>query len=365
MEHRKKVKIFLCVIRKFILATPFVFGFAALLADWDELTKIFNEKKALISIINITWELPKNLLLKNPFMFFLSLFFCVIAVIIYKNLCIRGGLNINNKSVGRISFYSLLNQLNPFIAHKTIENIHCFQHKYHEKAKILKSSYKTQTLNIGDALVVSIVEDLLREIKKIIYYALRIDVAVHLKLFQSKMETPAEGNFNINNALLHTYVRVPSNKEIDLRSKGSLEQRKNLEQFKIILDTSDIEQLKKKELGEHTRINTAYNYVFNKTEHFFVCNDLEKAKNKKIFYSNSDSYEKYYDSLVVFIISHHLSPGGEVDCHPPGILVIDSQKKNCFDRNKIQMLAGYFAHRLYDFFVLLNHLSSKQKKHER
>ena len=121
MEYRKKVKNFLCIIRKFILfATPFVFGFAALLADWDELTKIFNEKKDLISIINITWELPKNLLLKNPFIFFLSLFFCVIAVIIYKNLCIRGGLNINNKSVGRISFYSLLNQLNPFIAHKTI-----------------------------------------------------------------------------------------------------------------------------------------------------------------------------------------------------------------------------------------------------
>ena len=161
--------------------------------------------------------------------------------------------------------------------------------------------------------------------------------------------------------MLVTDRRIPSKSEMLKFRNEELRARVTSEQFKLvdILDSTALEDCAKS--NKKYSYNLAYNYVFfNKAQRYWICNNLAKAVNKKEFFSSSKDYNKYYNSLALFLLSSK-QINENVNDNVIGLFIIDSIKKQVFEKIIIGRVGGYLAHRLFEFISLYRELHEKQE----
>lgn len=197
-----------------------------------------------------------------------------------------------------------------------------------EKIQIFEESHNDTILEM--------IKDILLLYKTIVNL-IAPDVSINIKRFDKS-----------NNNNLETYIRIPSKYEI-LRTEDDMNYaRKNQETFKIKHES--LENLKN---YSDFSVNTAYNYVcnFQQNERFWICNNLKKAEEEKIYYSSSKNYSKYYDSLAIFLISDKINNehSSTLKDSAIGLLIFDSKITHAFHHKYIKELGGYLTHKLYTF----------------
>jgi hypothetical protein len=309
-----------------------------------------------------------NLITDNIFYYIFLLLICftivVVGYAVYNSLIKCGELSIEDKSCGRLSIVSLWSLINPAYSLRTFNLLHEFHHTYYEQVRAITDLplKERDELSLEDGVVQLAVDSLLSKSKVILDMVLQDDVAVHIKLFESKLIREL---CDISRAESHlrTYRRNPSKRELEKQQTIGQRSRNQIELFdtnpnQTLSQIADLKRTYLKNDRKGTpRINSAYNYILSPNNpKYFVCNDLHLAETKGLFYSNSDDWEKFYSSLAVFLILH---PGGDefkagsTNRNPLGMFIVDSYSKGRFDRWRLRMVAGFLAHRFYDFFIAI------------
>lgn len=283
-----------------------------------------------------------ELMLEPHFLFGLAL--VGVAVVLKMNLS-----RIVAPKAGGISWLRFARILNPYIYWKVLFEIHSFHHMFRRYAN-RAYPLKRWTDSHQDAL-----EKLLKRVKVVADWITGADVAVNIKVFTTEVGE----SVSVRDADLVTIVRIGSERERRLAKRGEkLFPRCNDEVFRIIVgDEGAPGRMGNVYLGNPSifdpfRVNSAYNYCFGRTRHFWVNNDLPEASESGEYFSTSNSYESYYRALAVFLLSDPLEPGSSPKANsssPMGILVVDSWKKHRFDERVFCTVMGYFAHRLFQF----------------
>lgn len=154
-----------------------------------------------------------------------------------------------------------------------------------------------------------------------------LDVSVHIKL-----------NYIIDGiTYLKAIARVPSNYE----NYEELGTRSNDEPFVLNYEQT-ISEIRKIAGNNNVKVNSAYNQAF--LNDYWICNNLISAEKKDYFYSNSNDYKKYYNSLAVFSIHNKEEKVLLEDIK--GLLIIDSIETCYFNKQFIKQLGGYLSHRI-------------------
>lgn len=261
----------------------------------------------------------------------------------------------NMRARGDITFLTLARRLNPLIYCRVIVQLHLLQHIHDALIRRIDDHPNRGVTLFRDATFSELLSAFLKKAKHILDLCTGGDVAVHIKLFEH-VTTQNASVIDLPDAVLQTALRVPSDREFNLRSADDpLPARSHTEEFRIIhgTDGSAQEMLKKETEYEDAEraVNSGYNYVFGETEHFFLCNNLRKAVKKKKFFSTSRNYEKYYNALAVFLVNAHVEPRMPIDPKPVfGILAVDSIKPHVMELTTTRSVAGYMAHRLNNVF---------------
>ena len=259
----------------------------------------------------------------------------------------------------RIALEAALTRFYPLKFHGVLQGIHFFQHEFEKWVKIL-SKYPDQKKEIIDEDFLAGINDLLIKAKSILNAYLMDDVAVHIKLFVGSKDWTR--TTDLKNAVLKTYYRIPPKRKARGRSNDEIfKASATIPQdwssyFDKLGKTEHLRLENQLNSDEEERINTAYDYVLQPYEHFYICNDLALAQKQGAFYSNSLHYEEFYNSLAVFLIYPHLGDGQHIgEQHkkdkpfPVGLLIIDSLSTGLFDKS-LRDVGGYLAHRFYEYF---------------
>ncbi|MEF2230446.1 MAG: hypothetical protein V3571_05920 [Pseudodesulfovibrio sp.] len=251
-----------------------------------------------------------------------------------------------------VKYRVLLSLVNPIPAWKAIKLLHEFHHLLHEKKSRMKGY---ADLTVGSDNVMSSFRDIVNKAQQVLSCALGVDVAVHIKMFES--EERGGACVSLEQSVLKTYVRAPSRQERRRRDAGKLSARRNDEQFKVVPTLwNDIEKLKSDYPPDAAlKVNSGYNYAFTR-EHYWVGNNLRKQSKKGTYYSTSENWELFYNSLAVFLISAPIDAGKDVGECPFGLFIVDSHETGRFDKKRLKYVGGYLAHRLHDFFTYWSQL---------
>jgi hypothetical protein len=235
-----------------------------------------------------------------------------------------------------------------------MECVHNFQHEFDNQVLAVK---KSGSLSIEDKVVLEAVNSLLLKIQNCIKQCLGLDLSIHIKLFYNDKDEQKGKEY----MAAQTYgMRLPSRREFDLCKSQLLQKRSNDEIFNIdkfetnlAKDICDkVKGIIKRDGEGKFKKNSAYDFALSETDHFWVSNDLRKHTEIGHFISNSARYDEYYNSLAVFIIApQNISLKRTDTDNIYGLLVVDSNETNIFHKNMTRFFIGYFAHRLFDFFV--------------
>jgi len=282
----------------------------------------------------------------RPYLYFSSLFSILIIII-----CLQGQAKKRGGHCSNLYYRSLFFQINPIRIHKTVTLIHDFEHIYYEELeKII--SLNNGPMTIDNKIFIKSMESLLENIRITVSTSLCCDVSATIKLFQDKL-TNGPACMKLEDAQLKNYIRSPSKRESRLINKGHAAERNDSDVYKIILGDDGLPHRLKnthridKDCG--FKVNSAYNYLFGNRDHYWVCNNLRRAESLNKYYTTATKNIERYNSLALFLILHPIKPGTEIPYPQLGILQIDSHKKGLLDSIRLRMVAGYFAHRLYDF----------------
>lgn len=211
-----------------------------------------------------------------------------------------------------------------------------------KQLKEIKLSIKEKTNEIEkehSEVIGAALDSILEKYQKIINL-ISSDVSVNVKIFDKN-----------NRNILKTIKRIPSDTEL---ADSKLRGRVISEEF-VLISGKTIEELNVENSINDKSINSAYNLVCdeNSLDFYYICNNLSKAKELGDFYSSSNEWQNYYDSLAVFLICDKASSTSE---NPKfnksnGILIFDSKQKYVFIHPIMIQLGGYLTHRLYSFFA--------------
>lgn len=209
------------------------------------------------------------------------------------------------------------------------------EHKLIELEYDLKKNYLT--LSKQDKRLR--IKQILLKFKKV-FDVIAGDVSIHIKLVHKVDD---------DKAYCKAISRVSSNRETDFDR-----QRKSTEEF-IISNEENIDNLQSKyNLDNNDRqskkINSAYNQVIYGESKYWICNDLISASKENKYYSTSNNYGHYYNSLAIFVITdkdieNNISQLGNIK----GLLIIDSIETGCFHKSSMKELGGYLTHKLNRF----------------
>lgn len=184
-----------------------------------------------------------------------------------------------------------------------------------------------------------------------------IDCSLNIKLFRDEKGDGLAYFVHPEKNYLKTFLRVKSHREVKLEKdkRHEFTEREGGEKFKILLGEAwQPEELalnfQKNDRIDMPRVNSGYNYVFQGNDHFFLDNDLPAAERTKRYYSTSNNYMRFYQSVAIFLISGHQKSGVRATDTIYGLLVIDSFKKNVFHAPSTRLVGGYVAHRLKEVF---------------
>jgi hypothetical protein len=331
----------------------FTSSLVGIITSWDDLKTIWATREKLLATAGSLLSTIFTAAVHSPSVRWSSVCLTILAVValsLHINMLNRGGKG------GPISLCTFLRRINLSRYFACICKFHELEHYLHwEVAQIRNTPELVRDLNARNPRM--IIGGLLARFKEIIRSITGADVAVHAKLFQRKDDDATVGQVLLSDALLFAYERVPADHEFLRNESGDLPRRRNTELFSI--DPSEEGQARRlAERAETGQLNgghkvcSAYNYVFRRNEHYWICNDLEKARKRRRFFSTSENYTTYYRSLAVFVIAHPIPPGDPVERRSTrGLLVVDSAETGVFERDLCRQLVGYLAHRLYGLLL--------------
>lgn len=98
--------------------------------------------------------------------------------------------------------------------------------------------------------------------------------------------------------------------------------------------------------GKEYEVNSIFTYLINEKKRYWISNNLKVDEVKGDFYTSSDNYPEYYQSLAVFSITPP-----EKNSFPEWLLVLDSKKTGIFTERECVHLFGYIAHLLYELLT--------------
>lgn len=174
------------------------------------------------------------------------------------------------------------------------------------------------------------------------------DVSIHIKLIERY--DPKQ-----RKAFSQTISRVSSTREEDYDIP-----RQSKEEF-VISNEIDIKELERKQKFYNARnetldtssnkkpqkVNSAYNQVIYGTSKYWLCNDLDFATKQNKYFSSSSNYQKYYNSLVIFVIADKDMENNPIPIDKiKGLLIVDSKDKGSFNKDYIKEIGGYLTHKL-------------------
>lgn len=332
---------------------------------WGYLTTTPSEDSGQMTfqgfIISFSWES----IIKHQDYFrlsFLLAFGLLVSTWLGRNLLrMRGGTKHSGCGYeDRIALDSLILRT-IFFWRKThvIKVLHRFQHIKDKFTVMMESS--GEKITVKSDIFREGMEQLLGQTQLAFNWLLVDDVNVHVKLFQWKEQK--KGKIAMGQVPLKAFARRYDWKKMV---------RSNDEKFWVECATQQdwckyVDALKENEPSYNTitrqnknrkRKNSAYDFVCQPSEsqnRFYVCNNLRRARTKKSYFSNSAGWEKYYNSIAVFLIYPHsnITDLGEAVTPPSGLLIIDSRSTGMFDKRAIRDVGGYLAHKLSEYCVIL------------
>ena len=98
--------------------------------------------------------------------------------------------------------------------------------------------------------------------------------------------------------------------------------------------------------GKEYEVNSIFTYLINEKKRYWISNNLKVDEVKGDFYTSSDNYPEYYQSLAVFSITPP-----EKDSFPEWLLIFDTMKTGKFAEKECVHLFGYIAHLLYELLT--------------
>ncbi len=103
-------------------------------------------------------------------------------------------------------------------------------------------------------------------------------------------------------------------------------------------------------------INSIFTYLITQRKRYWMSNDLTIDEKNDVFYTSSDNYIEFYNSMAAFSIA---PPNKSV--LPEGLLIFDTRKTGVFSEEECVNLFGYIAHLFYELLIEYSNYESKKK----
>jgi len=149
---------------------------------------------------------------------------------------------------------------------------------------------------------------------------------------------------NNDTVYLKTYTRVKAEREDRLDTpRASSEIFEVTKEFNI----NELSKLSNNYKGNTTKVNYGYNQAICGASRYYICNNLKKAMKEKEYYSSSNYFTDYYNSIAIFVVSEK-EDDHEINIMPrvKGLLIIDNIDEGSFEKNIIKEVGGYLSHKL-------------------
>ena len=274
-------------------------------------------------------------------------FACIIAIIGILNICTRK----YRISIGTHGIpCTLLTMYHFKVANsnnKLLNSIH--KDIYHHYYKIKENIRFQRYGSIND--VNHAIEEFLRIIHASIYTTFKLDLTINIKrLSQDRQE----------NLCLVPFIHY---RNVDERNQD------NPRNFNYIYYIEVMEYERLSRYAQRARnynndmgyaVNSIFTYLINQKKRYWMSNDIETEIDAGDFYTSSDNYPDYYQSLAVFSITPP-----ERDIVPEGLLIFDTKKTGRFSEKECTNLFGYIAHLFYELLIEYNNYESKKKQEVR
>jgi len=322
-----------------------------------------------IDSVNFNEKIGNNIY-KNPFIQIFGIVFILSLISVFIFLIIKNLLRTRGVKNEPIKFKLFLKKFNPFVHLYFSKYLHSFQHDICQSINDIYSKNSTTPWN-EDGLVRT--KHLLNRCQDILKIITGVDFSIHVKLFEHSYPENSidQGDSSIKQAILSTYKRFPSREELNkITETANFPARNDEEKFSIYPWKNKTEEdlytainnIITNETATKFKKNFAYDYVLGPTKHYWLSNNLSKDHESKTFISSSENWQKYYNSLGVFVISSPIEQGKNInyDNKAIGLLIIDSFESNVFSESNIKEIMGYFAHRFYDYFSSYQKVYDKQ-----
>lgn len=230
---------------------------------------------------------------------------------------------------------------------KLLNSIH--KDIYHHYYKI-KDDIRSQRLGSIEE-VKHALEEFLRVIHASIYKTFRLDLTINIKrLSQDRRD----------NLCLVPFIHY---RNVAERNQGNPRDF-NYKYYIEVVDDKKLSRYAQRACnynnGSGYEVNSIFTYLINQRKRFWMSNDLKIDQEIGDFYTSSDNYPDYYQSLAVF----SLTPP-EKDIVPEGLLIFDTKKTGKFSEKECVNLFGYIAHLFYELLIEYNNYESKKNQKRR
>ena len=225
---------------------------------------------------------------------------------------------------------------------KLLNSIH--KDIYHHYYKI-KDDIRSQRLGSIEA-VNHALEEFLRVIHASIYKTFRLDLTINIKRLSQDRQ---------DNLCLVPFIHY---RNVAERNQGNPRDF-NYKYYIEVVDDRKLSRYAQRARNYNRdsgyEVNSIFTYLINQRKRFWMSNDLKIDQEIGDFYTSSDNYPDYYQSLAVF----SLTPP-EKDTVPEGLLIFDTKKTGKFSETECVNLFGYIAHLFYELLIEYNNYESKK-----
>lgn len=195
------------------------------------------------------------------------------------------------------------------------------------------------------------IEDLLHDIHAAILKSFRLDLTINIK------RLIMDRNNNLCLIPFKHFRNVEERNQNNPRAFNYCYYIEPEEHVKLAKCTRKARQYHKENDGNHKyEVNSVFTYLITQKKRYWMSNDLEIDELAGDFYTTSDNYPEYYNSMAVFSIAPP-----ESNILPEGLLIFDTKKRGRFSEEECVNLFGYIAHLFYELMREYNNYESKKK----